>query len=569
MSTEASSTPVRGSLASFLVPWVAAFGLDSVIAWSSYVRPGLFQFVLELGVLGGMGWAQWTFGRSWGRSRLLPAVFLSFFAVLPHSPEGAVQVAPFLVGVLVPLLALARWNHAHGGIGMVGGTLAALVVVAGAHAMDIRAQESGATKVQAPHAMNKKMDAPPATGEGSGRPDASVTSLIVISVDTLRSDAASTMSSVRRLAARGAYWPRAMSTSSWTLPALASLQTGRLPAEHGAACLEDGHCQGISGAVPTLAEQLRDRGWRTAAIVANPWAGAAMGFDRGFDHFVDAGEPGRRLLVGGASRGAHGQDDARTVDAAMKWLDGKGEQPFYLWVHLMGPHMPYLHSPLEKMRKLDPVALRSSYPSSEAQKQEIRDAYANEVAYTDLQVMRLLDVLEARGMLDRGVVVLTADHGEEFWDHGDVEHGHSHHGEVVDVPLVLLAPGLAPGTRSDMASLVDVVPTLRAVSGLEGEGIDLRTPIPPGRIATAWGGLILRLDCSARHSAARLLVQDCESAMTSMRLYDLLQDPAELSPTRPDPGDPLLLSASGIRPPTRSDASSVPSDRLRALGYLQ
>lgn len=394
--------------------------------------------------------------------------------------------------------------------------------------------------------------------------------MVVISVDTLRSDAASTMSSVRRLSARGAYWPRAMSTSSWTLPALASLQTGRVPAEHGAACLEDGHCQGLSDSVPTLAEQLRVRGWKTAAVVANPWAGAAMGFDRGFDHFIDSGEPGRRLLVGGAPRGAHGQDDARTVDAALEWLHrNNDDEPIYLWVHLMGPHMPYLHSPVEKMRRLDPVTLRSSYPSSESQKQEIRDAYANEVAYTDVQVMRLLDALEARGVLEHGVVVFTADHGEEFWDHGDVEHGHSHHGEVIDVPLVLVALGLAPGIRSDVASLVDVAPTLRALSGLGGEGVDLLKGIPPGRIATAWGGLILRLDCSARHSTARLLVQDCATTMTSMRLYDLLQDPLELSPARPEPGDPLLRSTGRIRPPPRSDASTVSSDRLRALGYLQ
>jgi arylsulfatase A-like enzyme len=377
------------------------------------------------------------------------------------------------------------------------------------------------------------------------------------------------MASVGRLAQRGAVWPRAMSTSSWTLPALASLQTGLMPAAHGAGCLEEGHCQGLSPEVRPLAEELGAAGWVTAAVVSNPWVGAGTGFDRGFDYFFDSGRILNRLVIGGAPRGLHRQDDARTVDEALAWLEGAPRRGFYLWVHLLGPHMPYHHSPNPSMQTIDPVALRSAYPPSETQKRIVRDAYAGEVAYSDRQVMRLLDALEARGVLDDGVVVLTADHGEELWDHGGIEHGHSHHGEVVDVSLVLVAPGVVPGERPGVASLLDVAPTLRAIAGLPPRGLDLRAGVPAARTATAWGGLILHLDCSARAAGRRVIARDCSHDADKVRVYDLARDPLELAPMPWEPDDPLVQSAWAVQAPGRGAASNLPVDRLRALGYLQ
>jgi arylsulfatase A-like enzyme len=100
----------------------------------------------------------------------------------------------------------------------------------------------------------------------------------------------------------------------------------------------------------------------------------------------------------------------------------------------------------------------------------VHAGYAAEVAYVDRHLGRLLDALEAKGVLDSGIVVFTSDHGEEFWEHGGLEHGHSHHAEVLDVPLLLVAPGLAPGPRGGVASLVDVVPTIRAALGDAPDG---------------------------------------------------------------------------------------------------
>jgi hypothetical protein len=215
------------------------------------------------------------------------------------------------------------------------------------------------------------------------------------------------------------------------------------------------------------------------------------------------------------------------------------------------------------------VTLRSSYPSSASQKKEIRDSYDAEVRYTDAQVLRLIDALDSRGVLATGTVVLTADHGEEFWDHGGIEHGHSHHAEITDIPLVLVSPGVTAGSREGVASLIDVAPTLRTIAGSASGGTDLRRGVAPERLATAWGGLILRLDCSARTTSARLIAQDCSRELSAMQLFDLAKDPLEQSPSHPTEDDPLVTAIRQISPPARSGEGQVASDRLRALGYLQ
>jgi hypothetical protein len=555
------STPRgRGSFLPVLLPWLTVAVVDSAVVRTAYVQPAAWQFGLELALLTGLAWAQWTFARSWVRSPLLAALVAALFGALPHAPGGAAKAVPFIAGIVVPGIVLLSWLSRRVRIPTLAGVVAAAAVVLAAHRADHEAQSSVTTSSGASTAP--AASAP--TGAASGAPP-----IVILSIDTLRADSAETMPFIQRLAARGAYWPRAMSTSSWTLPALASLQTGVMPAVHGAACLEDSHCQGLFESVPTLAEELRGAGWRTAAVVANPWAGAGMGFDRGFDQFLDPGQPGKRLLIGGSPKGPHGQDDARTIDEAISWLQSAPARGFYLWVHLMGPHMPYTHSASEKMRWLDPVKLRSSYPSSDAQKKEIRDAYDAEVRYTDEQVTRFLDALEARGILDEGTFVVTADHGEEFWDHGGVEHGHSHHGEVVDVPLLLVTPGVGSGRRPGTASLVDVAPTIRSIAGLEPAGLDLRKGIAADRVATAWGGIILRHDCSARDATQRLIVRDCSREKAAMRLFDLVRDPGELHPTQTPEMGTLVDAVRGIEAPAKSDSVPLGSDRLRALGYLQ
>jgi arylsulfatase A-like enzyme len=204
------------------------------------------------------------------------------------------------------------------------------------------------------------------------------------------------------------------------------------------------------------------------------------------------------------------------------------------------------------------------------EREAYRKEYMLEVDYTDRHILRLLRALEARGIFERGAVVFTSDHGEEFWDHGGYEHGHSHHGEVIDVAIALTAPGLRPGEGRGLASLEDVAPTLRAVAGLPPRGIDLRRGIPPERITRAYGNYYLDHQESLRWRDLRVIIQGDEFAA-----YDLLADPREQHPlaldeaTRQRLGLTDLTTAPDLEEdePPPLDAEAI--KELRALGYIR
>jgi arylsulfatase len=390
---------------------------------------------------------------------------------------------------------------------------------------------------------------------------------VVISIDTLRADDAAEMTVVKRLAARGAYWPRAMSTSSWTLPAVASIQTGLLPQEHGADCLAGVHCQGMVEGVPLLAEDLSEQGYATGAFLANAWLSRSTGFAPGFQSFTPLAVAPFDLkldMVPPKDEELPGAD--QVVDAAIAWLDATPNPSFYLWVHLLDPHMPFVNAEEESHRAVLGHDLRLSRPWTPQMQAELRESYRGEIAHADEALERLLDALEKRGVLDEGIVVLTADHGEEFWEHGDIEHGHSHHGEVVDVPLVLVAPGVAAGVRGDLASLVDVASTVRAATGMEPGGFDLRAPLPADRVAQAWGTIYRRVQCSARDATRRLIADECDP--TRARLYDLVHDVEEQYALVPATGDPLLEAIGQLTAAAPHGDEATNTAALEALGYV-
>ncbi|MBX2796883.1 MAG: sulfatase [Myxococcales bacterium] len=398
--------------------------------------------------------------------------------------------------------------------------------------------------------------------------------VILITVDTLRADVARTMASHARLADGGAVWRAAQSTSSWTLPALASTLTGLPAANHGATCLADGHCQGLHPEVSTLAQRLREAGYVTVGINSNPWSGRHNGFDRGFDRFEDLGVDGAGpLLVLGERGRAHHQDASAVVDRALHALDElPAEGGFFVWLHLFDPHMPYLNATDPTLRTVDAVALRSAQRLSVERREAIRAAYRAEVAHADAHLMRLLDALAQRGGTERAVVALTSDHGEEFWEHGQVEHGHSHHAEVVEVPLVIRGPGVQPGARRGTASLVDVTPTLLAAAGVGATGTlgrDLRTPLPSDRVATVYGALRQLPLCSAVGARHRAIVTRCGEEGQRLSAYDRLADPGEHHRVELSEADPVRRAALGVQEPDRREDGARVTSALEALGYVQ
>jgi len=392
-----------------------------------------------------------------------------------------------------------------------------------------------------------------ATGDAPALPD-----VLLVSVDTLRWDAARRMASVGRIAREGALLP-AQAPSPWTLPSLATLLTGQEPARHGAGRTPRGLAS-LPASARTLAERLAERGYDTAASVHSPFSAPVFGLDQGFARFrresVDPWVvPGVWLFdrprpLGAALAAAAGWPATRPRDAEARLADARAilaarrDRPLFLWVHFLDPHVPYRHAgrlalPRDTRRWLARVR-RSELPErpSPEMLDDLRRGYANEVAVVDAAVETLLDRFAAHSGPHGRVVVLTSDHGEEFGEHGGFEHGHTLYQELLAVPLAVAGLPVAGGGG---AGLVDVVPTLLARLDADaaggpdaargpGEGRDLG--VPAGAAAyRASNPLYGALDRRAvKRGPLKLVVREGRRAF-----YDLLLDPGEHHP-RPEAG---------------------------------
>lgn len=569
-----SVAPTTRESAAILTGWSALVACELWLAAGGMVRPAWSQIGFE--VLGAfvLAGAQIRLARTPAqRSPLVPAVLVLAGTAVVLGPDGVVHAGLAGVGAVGIAVAAVRFG-ARRSIGPVLAGFAAALATIGArwlllaHASSLEtAHLQGAVAVSDAETRLVADLAGPFRGGGEGDP--ALPPIVLITVDTLRADHAVRMESYRRLAGRGIAWPAAASTSSWTLPAMASVMTGQMPAGHGADARPGGVYQGIDPGAPMLAEDLRARGYTTAAFVTNPWLESTLGFSRGFDLFVHANEafPGR-LLLAGMPQGPVPIDAEVVVDRALGWIEGQQGGGWFVWIHLLDPHMPYLNADPESVAAtIVDGDLRSGRLLTEAHRDEIKAAYANEVAHADAHLGRLLDALEAAGVFERGAVLMTADHGEEFWDHGGAEHGHSHHREVTDVALALAAPACV-GQRGGVASLVDVRPTLRAIAGLDPGGIDLRAGVPADRVATAWGNNYFRLDRSARDASGRVIVYGSPWGGAPVEAFDHLRDREELMP-QPALDGPVLRAAIAVQAPEEGAEAAINVEALRALGYVK
>jgi arylsulfatase A-like enzyme len=331
-----------------------------------------------------------------------------------------------------------------------------------------------------------------------------------------------------------------------------------------------GGLHGISPGVPTLAEALRERGYDTAAFTTNAWLTTPLGYSRGFDTWGHADERFHHMLAAtGFPKGAKAREAERVVDRAIDWLEGEEADGFFLWVHLLDPHLPYAHAEGKLERGLSDESLRAGLRLDASVVERVKAAYQREVDYADAQLMRLLDALEAKGVLDRGLVVLTADHGEELWDHGATGHGHTHHREVVQIPLVLAGRGVVRGPAPAMVSLLDVPSTLALAAGASlGAGRDLRAPGSVDRVVTSQGNAYFHAQRSAWSMGRRAMLLTAAQDAPE-RCYDLNADPGEHTPVPCAPGSPALEAARAERAPSaEADAAELSREALKALGYV-
>lgn len=401
--------------------------------------------------------------------------------------------------------------------------------------------------------------------------------IVFILIDAVRADhlgiygyPKETMPFVAGLAARGLVFERAYAPSSWTPSAMASIFTGRWVHQHGVlsgfAATKSAWRRGetvtlnrVPAELATLPEVLKAGGYRTFGAADNMNLGDAMGFTRGFDVFSSKDQGGLR----------HG----KTVAEWRPQLLSGG--PYFLYLHFMAAHAPY--------RKRAPWY----DPETPPRLQDVA-AYDSNLSFMDQEIRELFEALDLE---QHSVVIVTADHGEEFGDHGGFGHKNTLYEELLRVPLVLFGPGQLPGGRvKSTVSTIDLLPTLRDLLRLPEVADE------PGRslLQTARTGgdasrvlFPMRCDEFGPKAATKkaVVTQRHKLILTEPdgreELYDLLEDPGERHDLAAQ--KPALVAAlrnrleemeSRTRAADREYAPPVPiskeqAEELRALGYVR
>jgi len=325
--------------------------------------------------------------------------------------------------------------------------------------------------------------------------------VVLVGIDTLRADhlgcygySRPTSPRIDALASEGVVFTTAVASAPWTLPSFASILTGLLPSHHRAGEGTPPYVSALDATHDTLGTVLQRAGYRTASFVSNVWVGRDVGLDRGFD--VHAFDPA----------------PSATMDRALVWLSEHSAEPFFLFVHLFDPHAPYTPPP-EHARLFSAPGyegpFRTAFPTvwangapvmkvdptwSAADRARIVDLYDGEIHYADSLVGRLLDTLRALGVTERTIVIVVSDHGEEFFDHGQLGHSHTLYDELLLVPLVIRFPSAQHrGRVTRQVRSMDIFPTILDALG---------RPLPPGLDATSLMPLVVRHDDGAAPAPA-------------------------------------------------------------------
>lgn len=292
----------------------------------------------------------------------------------------------------------------------------------------------------------------PAPAAGAA-PEANV---LLVTVDTLRFDRVSFFGSrkaatpaIDALARESLAFRRAYAHNPVTLPSHANILTGATPLYHG---ISDNTGFKLDERFLTLAEYLKGRGYRTAAFVGAFPLDSRFGLDQGFDLYDDYYGTHNEREFFFVERPAE-----KVVAPAMDWI-GRQRGKWFAWVHVFDPHQPYL----------PPPPFREKYAD---------DPYSGEVAYADAQLGRLFAFLKERGLWQRTIVVLTADHGEALGEKGEDTHSYFAYDNTIHVPLLVRIPARAPATSAVTACHADIFPTVcaalaqKAPAGLQGESL--------------------------------------------------------------------------------------------------
>ncbi len=417
--------------------------------------------------------------------------------------------------------------------------------------------------------------------------------VVLISLDTLRADFLGTYGSrlptspsIDRFAGQGALFERAFATYPSTLFSHMNMLTGVYPGSLG----EFDVRHPLAAEIPTLPEVLARERYRTAAITEDGYIVPKLGFRRGFDSYRE----NRGIEIHDAKGFA-----AETFGAGLAWLREHRDESFFLFLHTYQVHWPYT-PPVEydQFRAVGDSDRGMPVAGEPLPAARDRHRYAGEVLYTDAELQRLLDGLVELGLDDSTLVVITADHGEAFGEHGLVGHANGVYDELLHVPLILRAPGLVPpGVRiAANATVTDVVPTVLDLLGIaippNVQGASL-VPLLRDPSAPSFAERPIYAEFRRRRGPTALAVRRGRykwiregGEAPSLVAFDLGADPRELAPLdAPEllaQGEALhaeyvaageavrarLAQARGGQPAPAEVLDEATAAKLRALGYI-
>jgi len=420
--------------------------------------------------------------------------------------------------------------------------------------------------------------------------------VVLVLLDTVRADRLGCYGNSEGLtprldsfAAGAVRFEQAFAHAPWTLPSVASIFTSQYPAQHGAGGRGDRFTALGEGAV-TLAELFKQAEFATGAVVNVMFLTRRFGTAQGFDR-----------VVGSSSEDNVRAEQARlTTAAALQWIDSLGGQPFFLLVHYFDPHLTYDPPSPFLERFADPREAagqplfgtvadminfrRGKLKLNRRAIARLERRHNGEVAYLDSELGRFFDGLEVRGLVGETTVAVTADHGEEFFDHGGFEHGHTLYDELLHVPLIIRSPGAVAGLAvPTTVRHIDLAPTLCDLagiphaSGFAGESLIGLLLGGPGqdRPVLSQGNMWGPDGVSWRSGGYKVIRQAPRARATLFRVTDDPLEQVDLAAAEPDQCrrllDDLELVRRGLAVSAGEEAlqlSEEETDRLRALGYL-
>jgi arylsulfatase A-like enzyme len=468
--------------------------------------------------------------------------------------------------------------------------------------------------------------------------------VLLLVVDALRADhlgcygyERDTSPNIDRLAREGVLFENAYAQAPLTKLSTATLVTGLLPSSHGVLGIPDALPEGT----PILMEEMRKLGYRTAVLSANQLVSPLFGFARGSDFTFSGSRPTSfKSLQGRTIRALSlrvpglgwippaltaidmalprsgeplsiSKEQAGTLNAKLlSWIGGAPDARFFAYVHYMEPHMPLVPpAPFDTRFQPDRrgriwfdfpgydrglLPFHPGPPLPDARLADLIAQYDATIAYFDHELGRLLDALDERGIAGNTLVVITSDHGEEFYDHKGWGHGTSLYEELIRVPLIVWCPEHVPaGARiEDLVRHVDIMPTLLRAAGagddlhhgeLDGRNLwtalaedgEMGPEVPVFAEYALYPEVILALRVGSEK-----LIHVSSRGRERVMLFDLATDPGEmndLSAERPEARNALVAQATDIqrqaasrrRVTKKRTLDEATKETLRALGYIQ